>query len=95
MEAVSSSSRRVRARLFNRRAQRPRPHLDDKILTAWNGLMISALSKAGAAFCDLYVEAALKAANFLRSDLTTKGGLCEAGEAKRVTLQVLLKTTRS
>ena len=52
VEAVSSSLAESRARLFNRRAQRPRPHLDDKILTAWNGLMISALSKAGAAFCE-------------------------------------------
>ncbi|MEP6717109.1 MAG: thioredoxin domain-containing protein, partial [Terriglobia bacterium] len=34
--------------LFEARAARPRPHLDDKILTAWNGLMISAFAKAAA-----------------------------------------------
>jgi uncharacterized protein YyaL (SSP411 family) len=34
------------AKLFSVREQRPRPHLDDKIITAWNGLMISAYAKA-------------------------------------------------
>ncbi len=32
-------------KLRSARARRPRPHLDDKIITAWNGLMISALAK--------------------------------------------------
>jgi len=32
--------------LMHARAARPRPHLDDKILTAWNGLMISAFARA-------------------------------------------------
>src|SRR5262249_39111026 len=33
-----------RAKLFSVRAKRPRPHLDDKIIAAWNGLMISAFA---------------------------------------------------
>jgi uncharacterized protein len=41
-----------RKTLFEARAKRPRPHLDDKVLTAWNGLMISALAKASAALED-------------------------------------------
>lgn len=35
-----------RAKLLHERNKRPKPFLDDKILTSWNGLMISALSKA-------------------------------------------------
>ena len=75
-ETVSKSLAMSRAVLFEQRAKRPRPHLDDKILTAWNGLMISAFSKAGAALREpRYLEAAQKAASFLRSNLTTRGGL--------------------
>lgn len=36
----------ARARLLTVRLARPRPHLDDKIVTAWNGLMISAFALA-------------------------------------------------
>ena len=35
-----------RARLLAARASRPKPHLDDKVLAAWNGLMISAYARA-------------------------------------------------
>jgi uncharacterized protein YyaL (SSP411 family) len=57
---------RVRARLLEVRAQRVRPGLDDKVLTSWNALMISALADAGAAFerADL-LDAARTAADFL------------------------------
>jgi len=37
---------RVRAALWSHRQERPRPALDDKVLTDWNGMMVVALCKA-------------------------------------------------
>ena len=52
--------------LFEARKKRVRPHRDDKILTAWNGLMISALALGGAALEEpAYAEAARRAAEFV------------------------------
>ncbi|MBZ5576161.1 MAG: thioredoxin domain-containing protein [Acidobacteriia bacterium] len=52
--------------LFEARSKRIRPHLDDKILTAWNGLMISAFALGGAVLGEpAYAEAARRAADFL------------------------------
>jgi hypothetical protein len=60
----------ARAALFRRRATRPRPHRDEKILAGWNGLMIAALARAGAAFGEpRYVAAAAAAAEFLQRTL--------------------------
>ncbi|MEI6338915.1 MAG: thioredoxin domain-containing protein, partial [Verrucomicrobiota bacterium] len=65
-----------REKLLALRAKRPRPHLDDKILTAWNGLMISAFARAGAALSEpRYLAAAAKSADFLKSQLTRDGRL--------------------
>jgi uncharacterized protein YyaL (SSP411 family) len=59
------------------RARRPRPHLDDKIITAWNGLMISALAKGHQVLgrdsaqpeASPYLQAATRAAEFLQREL--------------------------
>ena len=52
------------------RAQRPRPHRDDKIVTAWNGLMISALARGSRVLGDRqYLVAAVRAAEFIRREL--------------------------
>jgi uncharacterized protein YyaL (SSP411 family) len=61
---------RSRQKLFAIRAQRPRPHLDDKIIAAWNGLMISAFARAAQVLDDpRYLEIAIRSANFLRANL--------------------------
>jgi uncharacterized protein YyaL (SSP411 family) len=52
--------------LFEARSHRIRPQLDDKILTAWNGLMISAFALGGAALDEpAYAEAARRGAEFV------------------------------
>jgi uncharacterized protein len=84
VETVCESLAVARRKLFDRRRERPRPHLDDKILTAWNGLMISAFAKCGAAFCEpRYLEPAAKAARFLQTNLASQGRLLRSwrGEA--------------
>ena len=59
-----------REKLFQARKNRPRPHLDDKIITGWNGLMISAFARAGAALRDSrYLDAARGAITFIRAQL--------------------------
>ena len=56
--------------LLARRNLRPRPHLDDKILTAWNGLMIGAFARAAQIIGDeSYVHTAQAAASFVRAHL--------------------------
>ena len=56
--------------LLHKREKRIHPFKDDKILSAWNGLMIYTLAEAGKAFQeDLYLQAALKAARFIKKNL--------------------------
>ncbi len=59
------------------RARRPRPHLDDKILTAWNGLMISALARGSQVLGEPErLAAATRAAEFVQRELhEAKSGL--------------------
>jgi len=69
-QAARDLLKRCREKLFSIRSKRPRPHLDDKIIAAWNGLMISAYAR-GAQVLDepRYLEIATRAAKFLRTNL--------------------------
>ena len=54
------------AKLLAVRSKRPRPHLDNKVLTAWNGLQISSFAKAYRVLGDArYLEAAHRALKFV------------------------------
>jgi hypothetical protein len=58
------------------RSKRIRPHLDDKILTAWNSLMISSLAHGYQVLGDQrYLEAAEKASTFISKNLFKEGRL--------------------
>jgi uncharacterized protein YyaL (SSP411 family) len=60
----------ARQKLYQARLTRPRPHLDDKIITAWNGMMITALVEAAVVFeHKAYLQAAIGAADFIRNNL--------------------------
>ena len=64
-----------RAKLFEAREKRVHPGKDDKVIVAWNGLMIDAMARAGAVLDEpRYVQAAAKAADFLLSDLRNENG---------------------
>ncbi len=67
---LASQLAQDRETLFARRAKRPRPYLDDKIITAWNGLMIGAFARAAQVLGDGdFLAAAQRAATFLRGHL--------------------------
>ncbi len=73
---------RIREQLLQARGQRTRPGLDDKRLTSWNALMITALAEAG----DAFVDRAVACTEFVLRELRTpQGGLLRTyskGEAK-------------
>ena len=76
---VAQALDRSRLALFAARLQRPRPHLDDKVLSSWNGLMVAGFARAARVLrapvfgltraADGHLAAAERAASFLRQRL--------------------------
>ncbi len=81
---VRAAIGRIREALFRARASRHRPHLDDKVLTAWNGLMIAAFARGARVLqarpsAPSYLAAARRAAGFIRDTMWNR----ERGELLR------------
>ncbi|NBC87632.1 MAG: DUF255 domain-containing protein [Bacteroidetes bacterium] len=66
---------RIRRRLLEVRDERPRPGLDDKILTDWNGLLIAALARAARVLPEgaPFRGSATDAASFLQQHMVQRG----------------------
>ncbi|TAN60729.1 thioredoxin domain-containing protein [bacterium] len=74
-DKIDRVMREAKEKLLAARAKRMRPHRDDKILTDWNGLMISALSLGSRVLNDpRYRQAAEKSVQFILKHLVTKEG---------------------
>jgi len=77
-------------KLLRARERRVRPGLDDKVLTAWNGLAIAAFARAGQALGDpRHVEAAERAARFILEHARAKEGLrrsTKGGESRHAAI---------
>jgi uncharacterized protein YyaL (SSP411 family)/aryl-alcohol dehydrogenase-like predicted oxidoreductase len=72
---LETSLARARPLVYKARLLRVPPGLDDKVLTAWNGLMISALAEGHRVLGDpRYLAAATRAADFLLARLRAKDG---------------------
>jgi uncharacterized protein YyaL (SSP411 family) len=73
-DTVRAQLEKAIERLLEARSHRIRPHLDDKILTSWNGLMISALAKGAQVLGEQrYLEAAQNAATFILTRMIDQG----------------------
>jgi uncharacterized protein YyaL (SSP411 family)/aryl-alcohol dehydrogenase-like predicted oxidoreductase len=72
---LDASLAEARQKLYTARKQRVAPGLDDKVLTAWNGLMIAAFAEAHRVLADpRYLDAARRAADFALAHLRGPDG---------------------
>lgn len=88
VERLTDSLRQSKAKLFEAREQRVKPGRDEKIITAWNGMMLAAFAEAARVLDRTdYRQVAVNNAEFILSTLKQNGRLCrtwkaEPGQAK-------------
>jgi len=92
-EELERSLHQARAKVYEARLRRVKPGLDDKILAAWNGLMIGALADGYRVLRDpRYLEAAERAAAFILDKLSREdGGLYRTYRAGKAHLDAYLE----
>jgi len=97
LESVPVKLAESHSKLYTARAKRIRPGTDDKVLTAWNGLMLAAIAEAARALAgtnsptDIYLNLATRSADFLLSNLRSNGRLCRSWRGGKTTNEVFLE----
>ena len=84
-DEIARTLAEARERLYAARTKRPPPLRDDKILAAWNGLMISAHARATLALGDAsYATRAVRAADFVLGRMRREGRLARSWRGGRL-----------
>jgi len=85
--------RKINAKMYTVRRQRKQPSTDDKVLAAWNGIMIAGMARAGHLLVEhRYVTAAAGAARYILSDMRgSHGGLYRSMRGGRVKIDGFLE----
>lgn len=92
-DELMETASRVKPMLYEARRRRIHPGLDDKVITAWNGMMLSALAEAARVFAEgHYLEHAERTADFLlRTHAKPDGRLLRTSRADRAHLDAYLE----
>lgn len=96
-ETVTAKLSESHSKLYTARAMRIRPGTDDKILTAWNGLMLATFAEAARTLAEVspqanaYLNLATRNAEFLLTHLRPNGQLRRAWRDNQTTSQVFLE----
>lgn len=97
LETVPVKLAESHSRLLSVRSLRIRPGTDDKILTAWNGLMLAVFAEAARSLANVsphssnYLSMATRNAEFMLSNLRTDGNLHRSWRDGRITNEVFLE----
>jgi uncharacterized protein len=93
IDELLETAARVKPLLYQARQKRIPPGLDDKIITAWNGMMLSAMAEAARVFGERrYREAAQRTADFLlATHVRADGRLLRTSRAGRAHLDAYLE----
>ena len=92
LDVLQQTLERDRSLLFHKRAERVPPSRDEKILTAWNGMMLRTFAEAGRYLTRPdYIQIAIRNADFLLNNLYQNGRLLRTYKGGRAHLKGYLE----